>query len=82
MTFEEAVKDKLVNNGLFPNQAEAIFQAVRDDPANSEMSSRWLDNTEDYPAAILAVIWLSVCDHTLAWIDTACPKAWFRSLFV
>ena len=79
MTFEEKVKEYLVGNGMFDNQAEAVLQRMK--AGDDVMLHRWSDDTSEYPDVMLNVILLSARRHALDWIDENIPQAWFRGCF-
>ena len=81
MTFEDKVKEMLVENGMFDNMADAVLEAVKTDEANEAMADRWQDDIESYPSVMLAVLWVSTERHAVEWIDANLPMAWFRPLF-
>lgn len=81
MTVEEKLVDMLYNQGLFRPQAVEIVEHVKADKANESMAERWQDVADGYPDQIFAVLWISVKDHALQWIDENCPNAWFRPMF-
>jgi hypothetical protein len=81
MSIEKVITEKLINNGLFPDDAAKVVEAMKADPANEAMASRWNDDPEGYPPQIMALVWFSAKQHALEWIDANCPKAWYRAVF-
>ena len=85
MTIREYLEGKLVERGLFEDQAHEVMNRVIAEDANSKtgpiMGNRWQDVAEGYPPQLFAVLWISVKQHTLAWIDESKPHAWYRPLF-
>lgn len=81
MTIQDAIKQYLVENGLFPYAADKVIEAVKADEGNECMATRWGDSTDDYPPIMIAAIMVTVKSHALAWIDANLPKAWFRPMF-
>jgi hypothetical protein len=81
ITIESEIKDRLVDNGLFPDDADRVISAMKADEANEAMANRWNDSPEGYPPQIMAIAWLSARHHALSWIDANLPLAWYRSLF-
>ena len=79
-TIEQKLTQRLVDNGLFEDMAEKIMQQIKADD-NGTMQGRWGDSIEDYPDIMLAVLWVTVRDTALEWIDENLPNAWFRPLF-
>lgn len=81
-TIEERMRKNLFESGVFDEQIDAIMERVKVAPENESMEGRWRDDAEGYPPQLIAVAWLTVKRHTLAYIDENCPQAWFRALFV
>ncbi len=81
MTFKEFVLKYLTDNGMFPDQAEAVFENLKNDSASEPMQGRWNDNVEGYPSIIKIGILLPLNKLALEWIDKNKPKAWFRPMF-
>lgn len=81
-TIEDKLKEMLFNHGLFEDQTATVMEMMKADEVNEAMEGRWGENVEDYPPVLLSVLWLSMRDCALRYIDANCPKAWFRSLFV
>ena len=80
MTIRQVLFNRCLGNGLFESQANEILANVLYEGDN-ELKSRWNDNYEDYPDAVINVLWLAVCRHAVKWIDANCPKHWARSFF-
>jgi hypothetical protein len=81
MTFKEDLLGYLTSNGMFDSDALSVFEAMKADPANAPMSDRWNDSTDNYPAAMRAILHLAANRAALAFIDEHLPKAWFRPMF-
>lgn len=79
MTIRERLNKLLQEQGMFPEGARAVMDAVTQ--ANSPMDGRWDDQEDGYPKVIMGALWLSVCDEAVKWIDAHYPKAWYRSMF-
>lgn len=82
MTFEDKLKELLVGNGLFDNQADEVVIIVKNAPENDIMAQRWNDRVEDYPPMMVNILWFTAKRHALEYIDANCPQAWFRPMFV
>ena len=82
MTIEEKIKKWLINQGMFVDQAEAVMEMVKINQVNEAMAGRWNDVAEGYPDVIFTIVLASVKDAALEYIDTNCPQAWFRPMFV
>jgi hypothetical protein len=83
MTIKETVERRLVANGMFEGQAREAMDAIVVDPELDDIMSggRWHDQAECYPTVFLAALWLRIKPKVLDWIDTNCPRAWFRPCF-
>lgn len=81
VTFKEELINYLKSNGMFDDQAMAVFNRVETDEANRSMLGRWDESTEGYPAAMLAVLRLATNRAALQYIDEVIPLAWFRPMF-
>jgi len=81
MTIKEKIKELLVNNGMFENQAEDVITLVVSDKTNEAMIGRWDDDVLDYPAIMLQILWSSTRRIAIKWIDDNLPSAWFRPMF-
>lgn len=84
MTFEQWMRDKLTNCGMFPDQVDVVIARVKAAPENEVMAQRWHDKIGDYrhPDPMVNVLWFTTKRHALEYIDAECPKAWFRPMFV
>jgi len=82
MTIEEKVKEWLVGQGMFENQAAVVLEMMKADEANEAMAGRWADRIEGYHSGFFAIIAVSARDAALRYIDANCPHAWFRPMFV
>ena len=87
MTIRETLHAKLVEHGMFDEDADAVLKALEADPTNEPMynrytrQDRWAEEVSGYPPPLLAVLWLKVRHGALAYIKRECPEAWFRPLF-
>jgi len=81
ITIKQKLHALCVAHGLFDSQAEAILQMTFDDGDN-ELKSRWNDLASDYPDIIFDVLWITVCQNAIKWIDKNCPNHWARSVFI
>ena len=81
MTIQDAIKEELVANGLFPEDADKVLELLKADEYQKAMKSKWQDNIEGYPAEFKTAIWLVAKRCTLTWIDENIPLAWYRPQF-
>jgi hypothetical protein len=80
VTFKETLIKHLTDNGMFPDQANAVFDQYSND-AGKPMAGRWNKPTASEPNTVLAVLILSINDEAVRWIDENLPKAWYRPMF-
>jgi hypothetical protein len=82
MTFEDKIKAMLVEHGMWDDQAEAVVEMLKADEINKSMVHRWNDDVEGYPLSVLTILWMKAKHAAIEYIDTNCPEAFFRSMFV
>jgi len=82
MTFEEKLMSMIIERGLTIPDAGEIIALAKVDERIVSMDNRWTDNIEGYPDTMISLLWMSVKDIAVEWIDANCPKAWFRNLYV
>jgi hypothetical protein len=81
MTVKEKMIESLVNKGMWPDQAEAVFAEAlpRLEPKGYKLT---LDApASDYGEPVYVVASLVLDEVALAYIDQHCPQAWFRPMF-
>jgi hypothetical protein len=81
MTLKQTVLDYFESNGMSEQQSAAVFDALRTDPNQSSMLTRWNDPTSDYPPVMVQIVTLAARFHAARWIEDNCPEAWFRTVF-
>jgi hypothetical protein len=81
MSFKTIAIDHMVNNGMWPDQAEKVFQEIKNDEANESMKGRWDDPQWQYPESMTAIVIMITNSAAVKWIDENLPKAWFRPMF-
>lgn len=82
MTWLQWAIARLVDRGMFEDQAKLVMDAVMANPSNEAMRNRWNTAVDNYPTQMQAVCWMSIAAEALEWIDKNCPNAWFRGMFV
>ena len=84
MTVREKLEAVLVNHGLWPEEATAVFDRMLDqrgdDLGMSEV--KWNDPKEAYPTQLYAVILASLQQVAVEWIDEHKPKHFARAALV
>lgn len=81
MTIEQELYRRIFECGVFDKDVAAIIERVKASPENEAMITRWNDDVDDYPSAMISIAWLSAKRHALEYIDENCPQAWFRGAF-
>lgn len=72
----------MMDNGLWLKEAAAVLASVVESEEQKPMQYRWNDPTSDYPDALLAVLWLTIRDAALEWIDENEPQHFARPMFL
>ena len=79
MTIEELLKQKMVENGLWPEETDKVIEELKSELPN--MEGVWHRNADDYPASMFVVLWLNVQTIVIKWMDKHCPKHFARPMF-
>ena len=82
VSFEHAVTDWLVNNGMSPEQAAQVIAKAKEHKPLESFKNRWKDDTTSYPPMMMKVVLLGVKQVAIKWIDENLPGAWYRPLFL
>lgn len=82
MTLQERLEGLLVKHGLWPEEAKAVLQMCVEAPENECMAVRWDDEATGYPPQLLAILWMSVKQHAVTWIDANKPKHVARNALI
>ena len=81
MTFEDKIKEMLVEHGMWDDEAKAVVEMLKADKLNESMAHRWNDDVEDYPLSMLAILWMETKHIAIEYIDANCPEAFYRPMF-
>ena len=89
MTIREFLLKNLTDNGLWPDEAEAVLAQYIENSIELDakgvdcgpMRDRWNDDLEGYPDAMKAVLALGTHTEAVKWIDANKPKHWARLMF-
>lgn len=79
-TLEEKLSNTLVDHGMWPNEAQAVMASVKESPVMESMKGRWGQAAEGYPPQMLGVLWMTVKDEAVKWIDANKPQHWAKAL--
>ena len=82
MTIRQMLEDKLVNHGLWPDEAKKVMEAVAAHPASESMQGRWDSESDGYPAQLIPVLWIGVKTRAVEWIDVNKPKHFARAILI
>lgn len=78
---EKLLKFTLIDNGMFPQQAEQVFQLALPRLELDNYQTSWNRPSDEYPDAMYAVWTMILKPIALEWIDANQPLAWFRPIF-
>ena len=79
MTIRETLAKYLVDNGLWPQEAELVIDAYRDNEMTPEdMGRRLNDDTEGYPPQLMPLLLLAIRHEAVEWIDANKPLHFAR----
>lgn len=85
MTWREWIMKYLTDNGLWSQEAEAVFERYIAVPGE-DMQRRLNDKIDGYPpqmqAQMQAVLLFGLQDTALEWIDANKPRHWARPMFL
>ena len=81
MTIREMMETKLQENGLWPDEATAIMEAIEDEKCAESMKGRWKDAADGYPPQLFAVSWMVVQAVAAKWLEANKPMHWARAMF-
>ena len=81
MTWKQFAIDQMTQRGMWPKDAEAVFEIIASDESNDAMKTRWSDDVDGYPSQMKAVCAMSVIRIAGDWLAKHQPKAWFRPMF-
>lgn len=83
MTIKEKLKKMLTDRGMFDNQADDVLKEAipQIESLTPDYKITWDRPDSEYPDAVYSVMWLSLRDAALKWIDKNAPQAWFRPMF-
>jgi len=80
-TFKTFIMNRLTDHGMWPKDAETIFERVKDHEINQSITQRWNDQVDEYPKVMSETLWMGAKSIALEWIDENQPEAFYRPLF-
>ena len=83
MTLRKKLESLAQENGLWPQEAEQIADALiaEDASTSGTMSGRWNDEEDAYPPQLVAVLWMSYKRVADKWLGEHKPMHWARPMF-
>ena len=83
MTSKEKVIEMMTSRGMFPEQAEKVFEKVKDEVNElvPNYDFTWDRPAKEYPETIFNILWLTVKIEAYKWIEENKPMAWFKPMF-
>lgn len=80
MSIWSALAKRLVDHGLFAEQASKILQDYSNEDSAEAMKGRWTDDVTDYPPQLVAVVWLGLKRFAAAEVRKTTPQHWALAL--
>jgi hypothetical protein len=82
MTFKEKLENFGIQHGLSPHEAASIFQHLKDEDKEANMmAGRWNEDADDYPSAMITILWQSYRRVAAQWLAANKPRHWARPMF-
>jgi hypothetical protein len=83
MTTAEKIINKLHNLGMFENQAKYVLELSKPKLKEQlpEYNIRWDRPADEYPEALIDLIFIRVKPVAYQWYEDNLPEAWNKSLF-
>jgi hypothetical protein len=80
----EKFEQMLVDNGMSENQAKQVMHlAIPEiDKLSGIYKITWDRPASEYPESIYRVLWITIKQVAIKWIDKNLPAAWFRPMFI
>jgi hypothetical protein len=77
MTLQERIMTDLVQQGLWPKEAEAVMAELKSDKTIEGLATvRW--NDDQYPDHLVATVWAIAKHKAVEWIDRNEPMHFAR----
>lgn len=74
MTIQQKMHNMLVDHLMWDDEATEVIDKAKESEVLSSMVGRWNDDTTDYPPTLLSVVWISVRDCAIEWLQERAPK--------
>lgn len=79
-TIREEFRIRLIDRGLWPNEANEVLTLAMANESLEPMLKRWNDGISEYPAKAIAVSWILVKRVALDWINANKPSHFAKML--
>lgn len=80
MTVRQAIEKRLVEHGLWPNEATTIVKELEPKEVVEAFQGRWDEDESVYGPMMVNIIFLSAKRQALEYIDKDCPSHFARVL--
>lgn len=81
MTIRQKLETRLVDHGLWDEEAAKVMNQAEQNDSLKDMKGRWNDDVENYPPQLLAVVWMSVKLQAKQWLEANAPKHFALAMF-
>ncbi len=78
-TIEDALIFLMIQNLLFESMARRVMERMKAD--GTVPFDRWGDSPNDYPKAMLLLLWITCRRHVTLWMDAEMPLHFARPMF-
>lgn len=80
-TVEGKCKQFLIDNGMWPDESEKVFEAAKPLLEVGGYKMSWGRPSSEYPNVLYDAMFLLLKREGLKYIDEHCPQAWYRPMF-
>ncbi|MFT7614325.1 MAG: hypothetical protein ACI9J3_003307 [Parvicellaceae bacterium] len=82
-TVRGKLEEMLIERGMFDTQAEAVMDLAipKMDDVVENYNFTWDTDSNEYPQVIYNVLFSTVKETALEWINTNKPQAWYKPMF-
>jgi hypothetical protein len=78
MTIQKKLGDKLIDHGLWPDEAFMVIEAMK--ASGDSMRGRWEEDVTAYPETMIDVLWLTAKAEAVKWIEANKPGHFAKGL--
>jgi len=80
-TVKEHLLNELTLHGLSDNEADKILISVTESDNTVSLVEVFGNEWNGYPASFQVIVWITICQFALRYIDECKPAHWARSMF-